>query len=268
MAIQHPDIDPVAISFGPVEIRWYALSYLAGFVLAWAWCFFLIARSRNGEGFGTITRTDIDDFFPWAVIGVILGGRLGYVLFYNAGFYFSNPLEIVKVWQGGMAFHGGLIGAAFAMFLYARVSGVRFLHLADLIACAAPIGLFFGRIANFINAELIGRHANVPWAVIFPDGGILPRHPSQIYEALLEGLLLFIILSLCAIFTRFPSRPGMLSGLFLTGYGLTRSFAEFFREPDAHIGYFMGVLTMGQILCVPMILLGLVLIVLSCRKRV
>lgn len=263
MALDFPNIDPVAIAIGPVEIRWYALAYMAGFLLGWQYCMRLAgldAKCRpNAE--------DIDDFLPWAILGVIAGGRLGYILFYQAGYYLANPAQILQVWNGGMSFHGGALGVIVAMFVYAHLKKVSVLRLADIVACAVPIGLFFGRIANFVNGELFGRASDVAWAVRFPMGGAMPRHPSQVYEALLEGAVLFLVLFFMARCEAVRNRPGVISGVFLALYGLFRAFIEFFREPDAHLGLIGDVLSMGQILSVPMVLVGAGISVWAYRRH-
>lgn len=251
LAIAFPAIDPVAVELGPLVIRWYALAYIVGFVAGWRYCMRL-ARSGPARP----TAQDFDDFLPWAVVGVILGGRFGYVLFYNLPHYLQNPLEALMVWQGGMAFHGGLLGIIVAIVLYARRHGFSPFALGDLIACAAPIGLFFGRIANFVNGELYGRATDVAWAVEFPRGGFVPRHPSQLYEAALEGLVLFVVLAVMVRDPAIRARPGILGGVFLAGYGLSRFVVEFFREPDPQLGLLFAGATMGQLLSVPMILGG------------
>ncbi|NCC21212.1 MAG: prolipoprotein diacylglyceryl transferase [Alphaproteobacteria bacterium] len=257
MALAFPEIDPVAFSAGPVEIRWYALAYLAAFLLGWRYCLFIAGLSGGKRP----NKTDIDDFLPWAIIGVIIGGRLGYVFFYQPEMYLANPLEIPKIWQGGMSFHGGLIGAIASIGIYSGLNGIPVLRLADMFACATPIGLFFGRVANFINGELFGRIAHdVPWAMVFPRGGPLPRHPSQIYEAMLEGLILFAFLFVLVRFSALRERPGVLSGVFLVGYSLSRMFVEQFREPDSQLGFFFDLFTMGQILSAPMLIGGAALI--------
>ncbi|UEM22024.1 prolipoprotein diacylglyceryl transferase [Skermanella mucosa] len=264
LAILFPAIDPVAIQIGPLAIRWYALAYLIGFVAGWRYCIHLARKDERPP-----TAVDFDDFLTWAVVGVILGGRIGYVLFYNTGYYLSNPLEALAVWHGGMSFHGGLLGVMAAILLFSRRRGFSPLALGDLIACAAPIGLFFGRIANFVNAELWGRVADVPWAVIFPGerAGGLPRHPSQLYEAALEGLVLFAVLAVLARRPSVRAKPGLLAGIFFIGYGLSRIFAEYFREPDPQLGFLLGGhATMGQILSVPMVLFGLALVVHARRR--
>jgi phosphatidylglycerol---prolipoprotein diacylglyceryl transferase len=255
-AIPFPAIDPVAVEIGPIAIRWYALAYIAGILLGWR---YLLQFNRWHP---VMERRDIDDFLLWATLGIILGGRLGFVLFYAPGYYVANPSEILFVWQGGMSFHGGLLGVVLAVAIFARRRQIELLPLADMVACAAPIGLFFGRIANFINGELYGRVTDVPWAVVFPHAGPEPRHPSQLYEATLEGLLLFLLLLILARRPAVRARPGMLAGVFFFGYGAARTFVELFREPDG----FLGGLTMGQALSVPMVLAGLGLIGLALRR--
>jgi phosphatidylglycerol:prolipoprotein diacylglycerol transferase len=260
-ALQFPVIDPIAISIGPFAIRWYALAYIGGLLIGWQYCRWLAARSP-----AKIEARAIDDYLLWATLGVVLGGRLGYVFFYNAGHYLANPLEIAYVWQGGMSFHGGLIGVAVATLLFARKAGIPLFGLADIVCCAAPIGLFLGRLANFVNGELFGRPTDVPWAVVFPQGGPLPRHPSQLYEAALEGLLLFLVLWILARRGGL-ARCGLATGLFLAGYGAARLFVELFREPDAQIGFLAGGATMGQALSLPMLLIGIGLAVWALRAR-
>lgn len=259
-AITFPDIDPVLVQIGPFSLRWYALAYIAGLLLGWLYCIRLAQNTRLWRGAAPITRIELDDLLIWVTMGIILGGRLGYVLFYNLSFYMSEPLQIIAVWRGGMSFHGGLVGAVLAVLLFARRRGIVFLSIMDLVAAAAPIGLFFGRVANFINAELYGRPSDVAWAVIFPLGDNVPRHPSQLYEAGLEGLVLFIALRLLITHYRALAKPGLVSGAFLAGYGAARIFVEFFRMPDAQIGYLWGSLTMGMLLSVPLVLLGAFLI--------
>jgi len=250
-----PDIDPVIFSIGPIVLRWYALAYMLGLIFAWNYMKVLIKPTPY-----QIKPLDIDDFIFWATIGVIVGGRLGYVLFYKPDYYLSNPSEILAVWQGGMSFHGGFIGVITAAYLFSRKRQLSVLHLADVIACASPIGLFFGRIANFINAELIGRPTDVSWGVIFPTGGPVPRHPSQLYEAVLEGLLLFVVLFILSRSPLIRERSGFLTGAFFAGYGVARIAAEFFRQPDVHLGFLSFGTTMGQWLSLPMVAIGLFLI--------
>ena len=250
-----PDIDPVAIHIGPLAIRWYALAYIAGLLCGWQYCLRLAKRPPN-----MVTPKDIDDFMVWATLGVVLGGRLGFILFYQPEHYFANPGEILQVWKGGMSFHGGLLGVILAMILYARRHGTGFFPLADIVAAATPIGLFFGRIANFINGELWGRTTDVPWAVIFPRAGPEPRHPSQLYEAGLEGLVLFAVTALLIFRYDALRRRGLVSGVFLVGYGLSRIVAETMREPDSYIGFLTFGTTYGQWLSLPMVLYGVYLI--------
>ncbi len=261
-ALSFPQIDPIAISLGPFAIRWYALAYIGGLLIAWWYCRWLATRPPRDVG-----SEAFDDFLLWATLGIVLGGRLGYVLFYKPGFYFANPLEIVMVWQGGMSFHGGLLGVAVAEVAFARRRGISLFALTDIVACAAPVGLFLGRIANFVNGELFGRQSDAPWAVVFPsDVERLPRHPSQLYEAGLEGILLFLALYVL-VRLRALEVSGLLTGAFLIGYALARMAAELFREPDAHLGFLPGGVTMGQMLSLPMALAGLGLVIWAFRAR-
>jgi phosphatidylglycerol:prolipoprotein diacylglycerol transferase len=256
----HPEFDPIAISLGPIAIRWYGLMYLIAFML-----FMVLGRLRARRQVlaGWIPR-DIDDLLFYGVLGVILGGRLGYVLFYKPGYYLANPLEILAVWQGGMSFHGGFLGVLIAVWFYARNSGRRWLDVTDFIAPLVPLGLAAGRLGNFINAELVGRVTDVPWAMIFPSVDNLPRHPSQLYQFALEGLLLFALLWWFGA----GSRPrGALSGAFLLGYGVLRFIAEFGREPDDFLGLLALGLSMGQWLSLPMVAAGIGLLAWAYRKR-
>jgi phosphatidylglycerol:prolipoprotein diacylglycerol transferase len=250
--IPFPAIDPVLIEIGPFAVRWYALAYIAGLVLGW-WQMVRMARAPGAA----VSDRQVDDFLLWATLGVVLGGRLGYVLFYKPGYYLGHPVEALYVWQGGMSFHGGLIGVVAAILLFARQRGIRPLALSDMIACVAPIGLFFGRIANFINGELWGRPGDVPWAMVFPGAGPEPRHPSQLYEAALEGLVLYLLLNGLHRLTPVAAREGMLTGIFLAGYALARITGEFFRQPDAHLGFLFVGATMGQLLSLPVLAAGL-----------
>ena len=261
LAWAFPDIDPVAISLGPVVIRWYALAYLAGFVFGWRYCLSLARKNPQAP-----SAQLYDDFLTWAVVGTVLGGRLGYILFYQTDFYFSHPVEMLKVWHGGMSFHGGMLGVISAAWIFSRLHKIRFLAFTDILACVTPIGLGLGRLANFVNGELYGRPTDVPWAIIFPRGGDVPRHPSQIYEAGLEGLVLFFILLFLVRQPKIRGRTGMISGLFLLLYGCFRFGLEFFREPDAQLGFLYGGATMGQVLCLPMILFGAYIILWSERR--
>lgn len=265
MAIPFPDISPIALSIGPLDIRWYALAYLSGFLLGWRYALHLAGLDAGKDG--AVSKLAVDDFLPWAIAGVILGGRLGYALFYQADLYLREPLEILKLWNGGMSFHGGALGVIAAMILYARRRGFSLLRLTDIVCCAVPIGLFFGRIANFINGELFGRPTDAAWGVVFPRGGDMPRHPSQFYEAGLEGLALFALLALLARREDIRDRPGILSGVFLIGYAVSRMIVECFREPDAQIGFLMGAATMGQVLSVPMMLGGCGLVFYAWTSR-
>ena len=263
-----PEIDPVLISIGPFAIRWYALAYLAGIILGWRYMMRLAANNVLWPKDKSPTDKDaLDDFLLWATIGIILGGRLGYVLFYKAGFYLSNPADILAVWQGGMSFHGGLISVVLAILWFCRKKQIPLLQFADLTALVVPIGLFFGRIANFINAELWGRVTDAPWGVVFPGAGPDPRHPSQLYEAGLEGLLLFAILWFAAHRLKLTKTPGVITGLFFTGYGLARFLVEFAREPDAHLGFLFGPITMGMLLSLPMVAIGIGFIVYARRAQ-
>lgn len=265
MALRYPDIDPVAVWLGPLPLRWYALAYLAGFILGRFYAIYLAARNASEK----ITKEIIDDFLPWVIGGVILGGRLGYVLFYQLDYYLAEPIEALKIWNGGMSFHGGALGVIIMMILYARHKKLPLLRLSDIVCCSVPVGLFFGRIANFINGELFGRvvTSDVPWAMAFPGGGPLLRHPSQLYEALLEGLLLGGVLAIAAHIKAIYNRPGILSGIFLIGYAAARSVVELFREPDVQLGLLWEHFTMGQLLCVPMVLGGLAAIIYALKKK-
>jgi phosphatidylglycerol:prolipoprotein diacylglycerol transferase len=263
--LDFPNIDPVIITLGPLAISWYSLSYVIGVLLGWYYVLKLIETNHL-----SISKQNIDDFVSWAIIGIIIGGRLGYVLFYDPVKYFSNPIEILKTYEGGMSFHGGISGLIMASFLFCKRRKIAFFGLMDLCAVVAPIGLFFGRIANFINAELYGRITDVPWAFIFPGSDGLARHPSQLYEAILEGFLLFFIQRYIISKVGGLKYPGLLSGVFLIFYSFFRIIVEFFREPDFKIGYLAEYFTMGQLLCIPMIIVGIILIYFSknqCQSR-
>lgn len=264
--LQFPAFDPIALQIGPLALRWYALAYIAGLVGGWQ-LMKRLARTLTADGRVTIRAEQVDDLLTWVTLGVILGGRLGYVLFYKPSFYLANPGEILQVWQGGMAFHGGLLGVILAVALFARRQKIPMLALGDLVATVVPLGLLFGRIANFINGELWGRPGDVPWAMVFPHGGPLPRHPSQLYEAGLEGLLLLVIMLI--LFRSGPAlrnRHGALTGIFLIGYGLARFTVEFFREPDSFLGLLWAGASMGQLLSLPMIAIGAGLLAWVLRK--
>jgi phosphatidylglycerol:prolipoprotein diacylglycerol transferase len=248
-----PQFDPVVVRLGPLAIRWYALAYITGLVLGWR----LLRRLARLEPV-VANHVQVDDFLSWATLGVVIGGRLGYVLFYQPDRFLAEPLSIFQVWQGGMSFHGGMLGVAIAIIWFTRRQGIPLLGFADRIAVCAPIGLFLGRIANFINGELWGRPApeDLPWAMIFPGGGPIPRHPSQIYQALLEGVLLFAVMFALSRREAIRARFGVLTGAFLIGYGVARIIGEFFRQPDAFLGFLYAGATMGQLLSVPMVLAG------------
>jgi len=266
-ALPFPNIDPVAVEIGPLAVRWYGLAYFAGILLGWLYARRLAENPRLWSGRpGPLSAQHIDDFLLWAVAGIILGGRIGYVLFYQPGQYLADPLAVLRVWEGGMSFHGGMLGTIVAMALFAARHGVPPLSLFDIAAAAVPFGLFFGRLANFVNGELYGRPTDVPWAVLFPAGGGVPRHPSQLYEAALEGVLLFLLLRLLTHHVRTLRWPGMTGGAFLALYGAARIFVEFFRQPDPQLGFIAGFLTMGMILSLPMILVGLGAIVYARRR--
>lgn len=252
--IMLPKFDPVLIQIGPLAIRWYALAYVGGLLLGWRYMRYINSSSKMG-----LPQVVIDDYLVWATLGIILGGRVGYVLIYNLSYFMDNPLSIFAVWQGGMSFHGGLIGIIVSIILYTRKNRSNLMNLADLTACAVPIGLFFGRIANFINGELYGRTTDLSWGVIFPNGGPLPRHPSQLYEAALEGALLFAILWVMWRRKNCLMMPGLATSIFLSGYGMARCIVEIFRQPDIQIGFFIGGITMGQMLSFPMFCAGLIL---------
>jgi len=267
LVLPFPAIDPVLIQIGPFALRWYALAYIMGILLGWMYARAIIRSEPLWGGKAPMTVTDYDDFILWATLGVILGGRLGYVLFYNPAHFAANPAEIVQLWKGGMSFHGGFLGVVLATLLFARRRHIPFLSLADVTCAVYPIGHFLGRLANFINGELWGRPTDVPWAIVFPsrEAGPIPRHPSQLYEAGLEGLLLLVLL---AWFMRRGAlkRPGLVTGLFAVGYGLTRIACEFFREPDIQLGFLWGGLTMGMLLSVPLFLYGVGQIAYSLRQ--
>ena len=262
VAIPFPMIDPVIVQFGPIAIRWYALAYIAGLLLGWQ----ILRRIVQRPGW-LMTPEQVDDLLFYATLGVVLGGRLGFVLFYYPAYFLENPLQVFAVWQGGMSFHGGLVGVVVAIVLFARQLRLPVLEVGDAIALVVPIGLFFGRIANFINGELWGRVTDVPWAMVFPGAGPDPRHPSQLYEATLEGLALGIVMLLLARRPRNEGERGLPAGVFLVGYGIARSVVELFREPDAQLGFLLGGLTMGQLLSLPMIAGGLWLVVRALGSR-
>jgi phosphatidylglycerol---prolipoprotein diacylglyceryl transferase len=267
LVLPFPAIDPVLVHLGPIAIRWYALAYIAGLVLGWLLIRRVVSNERYWNGAKRPSAESIDDLLVYCAFGVIIGGRLGNVLFYDPQYYFAHPLEIFKIWEGGMAFHGGLIGALIAILLFARRYRTPSLTVLDLCSLVAPIGIFLGRIANFIRPELWGRPTDVPWGVIFPGTDGEPRHPSQIYEALLEGVLAFVILYALAQMGGLR-RPGMLTGVFAIVYGAARIFSEFFREPDPRLEDLGRGLTMGMVLSAPLIVAGLGILAWSFRRSV
>jgi phosphatidylglycerol:prolipoprotein diacylglycerol transferase len=257
--IPFPHIDPILLHIGPLAVRWYALAYIVGIIAGWFYARAIVGSPRLWGGPAPFTVVDFDDFIIWVTLGIILGGRIGYVLFYNFPHFAAHPAEIIALWKGGMSFHGGFIGCVLAVVLFAWRRDIPFLSLGDVTTAVAPIGLFLGRLANFINGELWGRPTDVLWAMIFPNGGPLARHPSQLYEAGLEGLVLLLVLG---VLVRFGAlrRPGLVTGAFALGYGDARIFCELFREPDAQLGFLWGGLTMGMLLCIPLILAGFAVI--------
>ncbi len=258
LLIPFPSFDPIAVAIGPFAIRWYALAYICGIVLGWLYARAILKNDRLWGGPAPITPVQYDDFIIWVTVGIILGGRTGYVLFYNLPYFLQHPLEVFEMWKGGMSFHGGFAGCVLAVVLFGMKNRVPVLSLGDVTCAVGPIGLLLGRIANFINGELWGRAADpasVPWAMVFPTGGPLPRHPSQLYEAALEGVVLFVILALM-VRGGALKRPGLIIGAFAILYGLARIASEFFREPDVQLGFLWGGLTMGMLLSIPMILAG------------
>ena len=270
-AIPFPAFDPVLISIGPFAIRWYALAYIVGILAGWLYARAIVRSERLWGGKPPLSVTDYDDFVLWVTLGIILGGRLGYVLFYNGGYFAEHPLEIPQLWKGGMSFHGGFLGCLAAVAIFARRRSISFLSLGDVTCAVAPIGIFLGRLANFINSELWGRVTDVPWAIIFPNGrlpngDLPPRHPSQLYEAGLEGLLLLAVLFVL-VRRGALKRPGTIIGTFALGYGMIRIFCELFREPDAQLGFLWQGLTMGMLLSLPLMLAGVAFLVVARRRE-
>ena len=254
--LQFPVIDPIIFSIGPVALRWYGMMYLVGFIGA-----MFIANKAADKSGGEWTRDQVSDLLFYGFLGVILGGRIGYVLFYQWDYFLADPLYLFQIWQGGMSFHGGLLGVILAVYIFSRKTNKSFLRVGDFVAPLVPIGLGMGRLGNFINAELWGRQTDVPWAMVFPKDSLqLPRHPSQLYEFFLEGVVLFFVLY---VITRKPRSLGLASGTFLIGYGVFRTIVEFFREPDAHLGLYFSFISKGQILSIPMILVGMLVIYLG-----
>ena len=262
LAITLSPFDPIALHLGPLSLRWYGLAYMAGLLLGWIYCRILAGRAQLWGGRSPIRPDHFDDLLLWMTLGVVLGGRIGYVLFYNPAYFAAHPAQIFATWNGGMSFHGGLLGSLLASWLYARRHGLPVLSVWDVASAAAPLGLFFGRIANFINGELWGRVTDVPWAMIFPnpEAGGLPRHPSQLYEAALEGIVLFGVLALLVWRKGALQKPGMVAGSMVMGYGLARILAENFRQFDVGVGLMIGPFTPGMIYSLPMLAIGAYLI--------
>ena len=261
MYLDFPNFSPIAIQIGPFGLRWYALAYLAGIITAWI----LTKRNINKYNLG-ISNTQLDDLVFYTTLGIILGGRIGYVCCYGSNFFLKNPLEIFAIWHGGMSFHGGIVGVILGLYYFSHKEKIPFLKITDIVALYVPIGIFLGRIANFINGELWGRVTSVNWAVKFPTGGYLPRHPSQIYEALSEGVLMFILLTLLWKKEFVRENHGIISSMFLIIYASSRIYMETFREPDAQIGFIWNFITMGQLLSMPFLILGIFILSNTIKK--
>ena len=253
MIFIQPSIDPVIFSLGFIDIRWYSLAYIFGLILG-----ITLIKTLNKYYGNLVHNSKLDNFFIWAVVGVILGGRLGYILFYQTNLIFNEPLHIFQIWKGGMSFHGGLIGIILSCYFFCKLNRLSFLYLADLIALVSPIGIFLGRLANFINTELIGRPTDFYIAIIYPTIDSIPRHPSQLYEAIFEGFVLFVILIVYFFKNKNKKNYGFISGIFLLFYGTSRFMIEFLREPDSHIGLFFNIISMGQILSIPLVIVGII----------
>ena len=256
------NFDPVLIDLGLIQIRWYSLAYILGIILGWIYAIKIINNMIKKYNF-TIVKTELfNDLMFYVILGIIFGGRLGYVIFYNFEYYSENLFEILKIWQGGMSFHGGLLGVIIAAVFFSKSKNINFLNFTDIISCAAPIGLFFGRIANFINGELFGKASDLPWAIVFPGGGEITRHPSQIYEALLEGAVLLFLINFFATRKKLLLKTGYTSSLFLILYSVFRIIAESFREPDKHLGYFLNYFSMGTLLSLVTFFAGIIIVLL------
>jgi phosphatidylglycerol---prolipoprotein diacylglyceryl transferase len=255
------NFNPVLFDLGIVQIRWYSIAYILGILLGWFYANIIIKKKiKNNYNLTSIKTSEFDDLIIYLIIGIIVGGRLGYTLFYNFEFYSKNILESFKIWNGGMSFHGGLIGVIIATFIFSKKIKTNFFKFTDILACVAPIGFFLGRIANYINGELFGKATNLPWAVIFPHSGMIGRHPSQIYEALLEGVVLFFLINFLAIKKQLIIKTGYVSGIFLVSYSILRIFSELFREPDKQIGYLFNYISMGTLLSAISLLAGLIIL--------
>ena len=255
------NFDPTLIDLGFFQIKWYSIAYIMGIILGWSYALKIIKKTQNNtKYFEPIKRSDFDDLLFYLVLGIILGGRLGYVVFYNLDYYIHNFFQIFKIWQGGMSFHGGLFGVIVAIFIFSKNKNTNFFKYSDIVSCVAPIGIFLGRIANFINGELFGKTSTLPWSVIFPNGGNVARHPSQIYEAILEGLVLFVLINFLAFKKNLIIKTGYVSSFFLIIYSILRIFSENFREPDQHLGYFFNYFSMGILLSVLTLISGFLII--------
>ena len=250
------NFDPVFIDLGVFQIRWYSIAYIVGIILGWIYAIKIIKKMARKHNFAVISQTVFDDLIIYLVIGIVLGGQLGYVIFYNFEYFSKNPFEILKIWEGGMSFHGGLLGVIISIIIFSKIKRVNFFYFTDIISCVAPIGLFLGRIANFINGELYGKISTLPWAVIFPNDGNISRHPSQIYEAILEGIVLFFLINFFALKKQLLLKKGYSSALFLIFYSMARIIGENFREPDKHLGYFFNYFSMGIMLSFATFLAG------------
>ena len=265
LTIQFPNFDPVLIQIGPFAIRWYALAYIGGILAGWLYARAIIRNEKAWGGTAPMTAADLDDFIVWITLGIILGGRIGYVAFYNPSYFVAHPLEALEVWKGGMSFHGGFAGCVAAVVLFAKKRSIPVFSLGDVTCAVGIIGVFLGRLANFVNGELWGRPSDAPWAMVFPSGGPVARHPSQLYEAALEGIGVFVLLAIC-IRLGALKRPGLTIGIFAVGYAVARSFCELFREPDAQLGFLWGGLTMGMLLSLPLLLFGIAMVVIALRR--
>tara|TARA_Y100000590_G_scaffold182733_1_gene208218 strand:- start:1078 stop:1887 length:810 start_codon:yes stop_codon:yes gene_type:complete len=255
------NFDPILIDLGFLQIRWYSISYILGILIGWIYANRIIKSTTSNEyNFIQITTKQFDDLIIYLVIGIILGGRLGYVIFYNLDYYSQNLLEVFKLWHGGMSFHGGLVGVIISIIIFSKITKVNFFKFSDIVSCVAPIGIFLGRIANFINGELYGKITTLPWGIVFPNAGNLLRHPSQIYEAALEGIFLFLIINYLALKKKFLYKTGYISGIFLILYSILRIFSEIFREPDIHLGLIFNYFSMGTFLSLLTIIVGLFII--------
>ena len=261
------NFDPIIIDLGLFQVRWYSVAYILGIVLGWIYAIRIIKFTEQSKyNFISITRSQFDDLIIYLIIGIIFGGRLGYVLFYNLEYYSQNFFEIFKLWQGGMSFHGGLLGVIVSIIFFSKKTKTNFFKFADIVSCVAPIGIFLGRIANFINGELYGKISTLPWAVIFPNGGSMARHPSQIYEAILEGIILFVLINYFALKKKLLFKTGYISGLFLVSYSILRMLSEIFREADIHLGLFFNYFSLGTLLSLATLIAGLV-IIMSAKKN-